>query len=212
MVLRLFRALMPKSERFVDRFCEHSKRMVWAAEAFRAMLADGANLDAGCAEISRIEEDADGITRATILAIHRSFVTPFDRSQILELTTALDDTVDLIRDASRRILRYRVPFTPEMRGMADCAVRAATAIRDGLPLLADINHSVDRLTTMSQTVARIENEADDLLDQGLKTLFRSEVSPGYKLTVEKVYDLIESVVDRCEDITDVIDGIVIEQV
>jgi len=212
MVLRLFRALMPRDERFIERFSDHSICMVRAAEAFRAMMAGDGSIEAKCAEISRIEEEADTITRETIQAIHRSFITPFDRSQILDLSTALDDTVDLMKEASRRILRYRVAFTPEMRGMADCAVGAATEIRDGIPLLGAINSSVERLTAMSQAVARIENEADDLLDQGLKTLFRGDASPGQKLTVEKVYDLIESVVDRCEDITDVIDGIVIEQV
>lgn len=212
MMLRLFRALMPKGERFIDRFCEHSKHVVWATEAFRAMLAGDADLETICAKISRIEEDADVITRDTIRAIHRSFITPFDRSQILDLTTALDDIVDLTKEASRRILRYRVAFTPEMRGMADCAVRAAIEIRDGIPLLGAIDRSVAHLTAMSEAVSRIENEADDLLDEGLKRLFSGDTSPGYKLTVEKVYDLIESVVDRCEDITDVIDGIVIEQV
>jgi uncharacterized protein Yka (UPF0111/DUF47 family) len=65
---------------------------------------------------------------------------------------------------------------------------------------------------MSMTVRRIEGEADDLLDQGLRKLFAADVSPGAKLTVEKVYDLIEAVVDRCEDVVDVIDGIVVEQV
>lgn len=203
---------MPQGERFVDRFREHSKRMVWATEAFRAMLAGDSDIEARCAEISRIEEDADVITRETIQALHRSFITPFDRSQILDLTTALDDTIDLSKEASRRILLYRVGFTPEMRGMADCAVRAAIEIRDGMPLLSTINRSVAQLTAMSEAVSRIENEADDLLDAGLKKLFNGDTSPGHKLTVEKVYDLIESVVDRCEDITDVIDGIVIEQV
>jgi len=211
-MLRLFRALMPRGERFIDRFCEHSKRVVWAAEAFSAMLAGDGDIEARCAEISRIEEDADAITRGTIQAIHRSFITPFDRWQILDLTTALDDTIDLTKEASRRILRYRVAFTPEMRGMADCAVRAATEIRNGIPLLGAIDRSVERLTALSQAVSLIENEADDLLDAGLKRLFAGEGSPGHKLTVERVYDVIESVVDRCEDITDVIDGIVIEQV
>ena len=64
----------------------------------------------------------------------------------------------------------------------------------------------------SVAVRRIEGEADELLDRGLRDLFAGDASPGYKLTVEKVYDLIEAVVDRCEDVTSVIDGIVVEQV
>ena len=110
------------------------------------------------------------------------------------------------------MVRYGVAFTPEMEGMADCAVRAATELRDGMPLLGDIDRSVDRLGAMSVAVRRIEGEADKLMDRGLRALFAGDSSPGYKLTVEKVYDLVEAVVDRCEDVVDVIDGIVVEQV
>ena len=110
------------------------------------------------------------------------------------------------------MVRYGVAFTTEMQGMADCAVQAATELRDGMPLLASIDRSVDRLNAMSVAVRRIEGEADELLDRGLRTLFASDLSPGAKLTIEKVYDLVEAVVDRCEDVVDVIDGIVVEQV
>jgi uncharacterized protein Yka (UPF0111/DUF47 family) len=150
--------------------------------------------------------------RETVLAIHRTFVTPFDRSQILDLITALDDTIDLMKDTGRRMLRYGVGFTSEMQGMADCIVRATRELRDGMPLLGSIDRSVERLSAMSVAVRQIEGEADELLDRGLRILFASDKSAGYKLTVEKVYDLVEAVVDRCEDVVDVIDGIVVEQV
>jgi predicted phosphate transport protein (TIGR00153 family) len=203
---------MPRDERFIERFCEHSKLIVPAAEAFRALMSGDDRAERHVAEISRLEEAADQVTRQTVLAIHRTFVTPFDRSQILDLITALDDTIDLMKDTGRRMMRYGVGFTPEMQGMADCIVRAAIELREGMPLLGAINQSVDRLNAMSVSVRRIEGEADELLDRGLRILFASENSPGYKLTVEKVYDLVEAVVDRCEDVVDVIDGIVVEQV
>ncbi|HST75216.1 MAG TPA: DUF47 family protein [Acetobacteraceae bacterium] len=211
-LLRGFRAMMPRDERFIERFCEHSKLIVPAAEAFRALMSGDDRAEQHVAEISRLEEAADQVTRQTVLAIHRTFVTPFDRSQILDLITALDDTIDLMKDTGRRMMRYGVGFTPEMQGMADCIVRAAVELREGMPLLGAINQSVDRLNAMSVSVRRIEGEADELLDRGLRILFASENSPGYKLTVEKVYDLVEAVVDRCEDVVDVIDGIVVEQV
>jgi len=212
MLLRAFRSLMPHDERFVGRFCAHSKLIVLGAEAFRALMSGDGRAEAHAVEINRLEDEADAITRETVLAIHRTFVTPFDRSQILDLITALDDTIDLMKDTGRRMLRYGVSFTPEMQGMADCAVRAATEIRDAMPLLGSIDRSAERLAAMSVAVRGIEGEADELLDRGLKTLFQGEASAGYKLTVEKVYDLIEAVVDRCEDVVDVVDGIVVEQV
>jgi predicted phosphate transport protein (TIGR00153 family) len=203
---------MPRDDRFIGRFCEHAKLIVPAAEEFRALMSDDGRAEYHAAEINRLEEAADGITRETVLAIHRTFVTPFDRSQILDLITALDDTIDLMKDTGRRMLRYGVGFTPEMLGMADCVVRATIELRDGMPLLGAIDRNADRLSAMSVSVRRIEEEADDLLDRGLRVLFAGSTSPGHKLTVEKVYDLVEAVVDRCEDVVDVIDGIVVEQV
>ncbi len=211
-VLGVFRALLPRDERFIERFSEHAALVVPAAEAFRALLSGDGAAATHAVEIARLEERADAVTRDTIVAIRRTFVTPFDRSQILELITALDDTIDLMKDTGRRVLRYGVAFTPEMQGMADCIVRASRALRDGMPLLQTIDRSAEQLGAMSQAVRLIEGEADDLLDRGLAILFAGDTSPGHKLTVEKVYDLIEAVIDRCEDVVDVIDGIVVEQV
>lgn len=212
MLLRAFRWMMPHEEHFIARFSQHSQLIVPAAEAFRALMSGDGRAEEHAVEIGRLEEAADQITRDTVLAIHRSFVTPFDRSHILDLITALDDTIDLMKETGRRMLRYGVEFTPEMLGMADCAVRAATEIRDAMPLLAAIDRNAARLSAMSVKVRRIEGEADELLDRGLRVLFAGTTSPGHKLTVEKVYDLVEAVVDRCEDVVDVIDGIVVEQV
>ena len=211
-LLRTFRALMPHDDRFIARLTDHARLIVPAAEEFRALMSEDGQAEQHAARINALEEEADQITRETVLGIHRSFVTPFDRSQILDLITALDDTIDLMKDTGRRMLRYGVGFTLEMQGMADCAVRAATEISEAMPLLGAIDRNVARLRTMSLVVRRIEGEADDLLDRGLRTLFAGDTSPGHKLTVEKVYDLVEAVVDRCEDVVDVIDGIVVEQV
>jgi predicted phosphate transport protein (TIGR00153 family) len=212
MLMRLFRSIMPQDVGFIDKFSAHSQLIVPAAEAFRALMSDDGRAEEHAAEISRLEDLADQVTRDTVRAIHRTFVTPFDRSQILDLITALDDTIDLMKETGRRMLRYGVGFTPEMQAMADCAVRAATEIRDAMPLLGSIDRSAERLSAMSVAVRLIESEADELLDRGLRVLFAGDFSPGYKLTVEKVYDLVEAVVDRCEDVVDVVDGIVVEQV
>src|SRR5690349_7183183 len=123
-----FRSLLPREEQFIERFCEHARLVVPAAEAFRALI-DGGEPGPLAAEIARLEDAADQVTRRTILAIHRTFVTPFDRSQILALINALDDTIDLMKDTSRRVVRYRVAYTDEMRGMADCIVRATIELR-----------------------------------------------------------------------------------
>jgi uncharacterized protein len=212
MLIRMFRSLMPKDGSFIERFSEHSCYVVSGAEAFHAMLSGAGTYEENFTRLSDFEEKADVVTRETIRAIHRTFVTPFDRSQILDLITALDDTIDLMKDAGRRFRLYGLAFTPEMRDMAGCAVRATQQLRDAMPLLSSIDSNVAQLNAISVKVGAIESEADDLLEQGLASLFQGEGSPGYKLTMEQIYDRIEAVVDRCEDVTDVIDGIVIEQV
>lgn len=211
--LRGFRRVMPRDARFVACFCRHSALLVPAARAFRELMSEGRDPEHCFAEIDRLEEEADKITGETVRAAHRSFVTPFDRSQILDLIGALDDTIDLMKETGRRIRLYRIDFTPEMRGMGDCIIRAVQELDRAMPLLEKIDRNVAELGRISIQVREIESEADRLLEQGLVQLFSNAGdSPGRKLTIEKVYDLIEAVIDRCEDVADVIDGIVVEQV
>jgi predicted phosphate transport protein (TIGR00153 family) len=209
--LKLFRKMMPRDERFVERICRHSALVVDGAVQFRGILS-GADYETHCRELFRLEDAADEVTREVVNAVHRSFITPFDRSEILELITALDDTIDIMKDAARRMGLYKVTFTPEMQAMADCAVRASTAIRDAVPALNAIGRSVKTFDEMQHKVRAAEGEADDLLQSGLKALFAGSDSAGDKLIGERVYELIEAVVDRCEDVTDVIAGIVVEHV
>jgi len=211
MVLRVFRKLMPRDERFVERFCRHSEIVVKGAIEFRGILS-GADYDAHCKELFRLEDAADDITKETVHAVHRSFITPFDRSEVLELISTLDDVIDIMKDAARRLGLYKVAYTPEMLGMADCAIRASTAIRDALPALTAIGRNEAVFAEMQQKVRAAESEADDLLQRGMKALFASADPTGDKLVGERVYELIEAVVDRCEDVTDVIAGIVVEHV
>lgn len=211
MVLRLFRKLMPRDERFVEQFCRHSAIVVQGAEEFRKILS-GTNYEAHCQELFRLEDAADDITKETVHAVHRSFITPFDRSEVLELITTLDDVIDIMKDAARRFGLYQVTYTPEMIGMADCAIRASTAIRDAMPALNAIGRNEALFREMQAKVRAAESEADDLREHGMKALFAGSDPTGDKLIGERVYELIEAVVDRCEDVTDVIAGIVVEHV
>ena len=215
MFLKLFRLLMPRDDIFVAAFSAQAAKAVEAAQVFRAMLADPANAPAHHSQLSRIEREADDINRATIRSIHRVFVTPFDRSDILSLTDALDDVIDRMKDAGRRMLLYKVPITPQMLEMADCILRACERLREGMPLMGDIAGNAQGIAAMCDAVDAIESEADRALQSGMDALFNAEgdgSSPGHKLMVQMVYDGIEAVADRCEDVTDLIQAVVIEQV
>ncbi len=109
---RLFRSILPRDRLFVDCFCRHSILVAQAAEAFRAMMVEDRPTLAQCEEIDRLEAEADQITRQAVRAVHRLYITPFDRAQIRDLITALDDAIDLMKQSSRRLIRYDVSFHP----------------------------------------------------------------------------------------------------
>lgn len=115
--MRLLRFLMPREEKFVDRFVDHSKLIVAAVDALANMMnaEPGDRAEYGLA-VSRFEREADVITKQTIVAPHRAFITPFDRSDVLSLIKALDDAVDLIEEVVLGAELYRVTeFDPHMR-------------------------------------------------------------------------------------------------
>jgi predicted phosphate transport protein (TIGR00153 family) len=212
MLLNLFRALLPRDDTFADAFAGQAAKSVEAARVYRLMIAEPDNARAHHAELSRIEREADEINRGTVRSIHRVFITPFDRSDILALTNGLDDIIDLMKSGGRRMLLYKVPVMPQMIAMADCIVAATEKLRDGVPLLADIARNADALQAMCDAVDAIESEADRALQAGLDEVFAGPGSPGHKLMVQAVFESIEAVIDRCEDVADMIQSIVIEQV
>ena len=213
MLLRLFRALMPREEKFIDYFCEHSERIMEAADALHDLLEPGGDRQAAFERILAAEHAADQVTKRTLQAVHRTFITPFDRSDIHALITAMDDTVDFIEEAAQRIMIYGITeFTPEMRQMADAARQCAKLLREGVPLLGSINKNLMHLQRMSVEISRIEGETDKLLRACLSRLNAGEHDPKRFVILKEIYELLEEIVDHCDDVTNVVDGIVIEQV
>lgn len=213
MLLRLFRTLMPREEKFIDHFCEHSERIMDAATALHDLLSAGGDRQAAFERVLAAEHAADQITKTTLQAIHRTFITPFDRSDIHALITSMDDTIDFIEEAAQRIMIYNITeFTPEMRQMADAAVKCAKLLCEGVPLLGSINKNLKHLQRMSVEISRIEGETDALMRACLSQLNAGEHDPKRFVILKEIYELLEEIVDHCDDVTNVIDGIVIEQV
>ncbi|WP_448190286.1 DUF47 domain-containing protein [Azospirillum sp. sgz301742] len=213
MFLRLFRAMMPREEKFIDHFCEHSERIMDAAAALQDLLSAGSDRRAAFERILAAEHAADQITKRTLQAIHRSFITPFDRSDIHALITSMDDTIDFIEETAQRIMIYNITeFTPAMRQMADAAMQCARLLREGVPLLGSINNNLKHLQRMSVEISRIEGETDALMRDCLSQLTAGEHDPKRFVILKEIYELLEEIVDHCDDVANVIDGIVIEQV
>ena len=214
-MLRWFHALMPKEERFFDMFAQHSEAVVAGATALRAMLEGGAAIASNYQVVMDREHDADDVTREVLIAVRRSFITPFDRGDIKDLITSMDDAIDQMQQTAKTIMLFEQrSFTPQQREMADAIVLCADLVREAMPLLSSINTNAGRISEISEQISQIEGRADELHDIGLRELYRAN-QPSNSMVFfigNEIYDHLETVVDRFDDVGNEISGIVIENV
>ncbi len=214
-MMSIFRKLMPREDKFFDLFAEHSRTVVEAAEALRDLL-NGQDLHTNCERIIALEDRADNITREVLLAVRRSFITPFDRGDIKDLIQSMDDAIDMMHKTVKTIRLFeQTDFDPLMQQMGEEIVQAAHLIAEAIPLLDKVGANAQRLSAIAEEVTRVEGRSDDLHDHGLKSLFVRTGHSGNAMTYmigSELYGELEKVVDRFEDVANEISGIVIENV
>lgn len=212
-MLKLIRSLMPKEERFIDFFTAHAQCMVEASKALTAMLnAKESEVESAFVHIKTAETKADGVGRQTIVALHRAFITPFDRSDIHLLTTALDDTIDLIEDVGQHTLLYKVQFDDHMRALAAVIEEGALALSELMPLLSSINKSAKDINALCQKIGSLESKADKILRTAMSELIAERPDTISFIGRKDMYELLEAVTDRIDDVSDQIEGIVLDHV
>jgi len=213
-MLRWFQALLPREERFFDLFARHSEAVAAGAQALRAMLEGGDAVPLNYKTVLDREHDADSVTREVLIAVRRTFITPFDRGGIKDLITSMDNTIDQMQKTAKSIMLFNVTtFTPQMRTMADSVVECAGLVREAVPLLRSITDDAGRLSTITEQISAIEGRADEMHDTGLKALYQECASHPMDFFVgNEVYDHLEKVVDRFDDVGNEIHGIVIDHV
>ena len=213
-MLRWFQALMPKEERFFGLFDRHAQTLVAGASALRVVLAGGDAVAEDCRKVMDLENQADAIARDVLLLTRRSFITPFDRGDIKELIGSLDDAIDQMQKTAKAILLFEVrEFEPQMAQMGDIIVQAAKLTVDAVALLGSLRQQATKLNTITEEIIRLEDNADGLHDLGIKALYtkhRAGNAMEYIVGIE-IYDHLEKVMDRFEDVANRISGIVIEQ-
>jgi predicted phosphate transport protein (TIGR00153 family) len=212
-MLGWFRALMPKEERFFELFARHAQVTLAGAEALRALLAGGDDVVRLCKEVGARELEADEITRNVLTALRRSFITPLDRGDIKDLITSMDDAIDQMNKTVKVITLFELnSFERPMREMGEIIVRAANVSMEAIPLLRSIGQQASRLNVLTEEIIRLEEHADQLHDQGRKELFLNQTNAISFMIGTEVYDHLEKVVDRFEDVANEISAIVIENV
>lgn len=214
-MLRFFRAFLPKEEKFFDLFARHSAIVVKGAEALQGMLKGGDETLVYCQRVSQFESDADGVTRDVLTAVRRTFITPFDRVDIKNLINSMDDAIDQMNQTVKAVILFEVKtFEPPMREIGTLLVECAQLVERALPLMQKIGDNLAELTAVAEEIGKLEGRVDDLQDIGLKELFlkhRNANAMDYIVGAE-IYDHLEKVADRFDDVANEIISIVIEQV
>ncbi|MEI9409099.1 DUF47 domain-containing protein [Mesorhizobium sp. Cs1299R1N1] len=213
-MLGWFRKLLPREDRFFDLFEQHSRTVVAGAEALQLLL-QGKDIERRCREIIDLENEADDITAQVLLAVRRSFITPFDRGDIKDLIQSMDDAIDTMHKTVKTVRLFeKHEFDPLMQEMGGVIVDAAKLVAEAIPLLAKVGANSARLNELAEEVMRAEGRADDLHEQGLKDLFKRHNGGDAMayLIGSEIYGQLEKVVDRFEDVANEISGIVIENV
>ena len=125
-----------------------------------------------CQRVNQFENDADGITREVLTAVRRTFITPFDRGDIKNLITAMDDAIDQMQQTAKAVMLFEVrTFEPPMREIGTLLVECANLVGRALPLMQSIGNNVAMLTAITEEIGKLEGRVDDLHDIGLKELF-----------------------------------------
>ena len=220
-MLGWFQALLPREDNFFRLFDAHAATLIKGAEALRKVLEGGEETPRWCQQIVDHEHEADDVAREVLFAVRRSFITPFDRSDIRGLTNSLDDSIDQMQKTAKTITLYEVrDFAPHMRQLGDIAVEAALLTVEAVSLLSEIRKNRGRLNDLTEQIARLESDSDTLYDEGMKALYGAHKSgnggrngDGDALAFiigAEIYDHLEKVVDRFEDVANRINGVLVE--
>ena len=210
----MFGRLMPKEGKYFDLFNAHADLIAQGGRTLTNLI--GALVDQPeqavrfAEEIDTLERNADASTHDTLSQLHTSFITPFDRDEIHQLISGMDDILDIIQDVAESMSLYdirRVP--PEAKGMAEVTEKCCDAVRSVVKLL----HSMDNapaILKLCHEIDELESEADRDLRGAMSKLFREEPDVREVIKLKQIYEILESVTDRCKDVAGTVEAIVLE--
>jgi predicted phosphate transport protein (TIGR00153 family) len=200
--------LIPREVKFFDLFDQQSQNIIKASQLLRELVNNFADARAKAHAIKEVEHAGDQITHEIVRKLNTTFITPIDREDIHDLATRLDDVLDFIEAVAERLVVYRIKETTSAcRAMADVIVQISLATDRTIKCLRTLDpgfheHAVE--------VNRLENSADNLLRDSLAALFEENGDPIEVIKWKEIYETMETVTDRCEDVANVIEGIILK--
>jgi predicted phosphate transport protein (TIGR00153 family) len=200
--------LVPREVRFFDLFEQQSQHIIRAGQLLHELVHNFSDARAKAHAVKEVEHQGDQITHEIVRKLNTTFITPLDREDIHDLATRLDDVLDFIEAAAERLVVYRIkePTSPS-RAMAEVIVQMTHSMDRAIKCLRTMDpgfheHAVE--------VNRLENTADNLLRDSLAALFEEQADPIEVIKWKEIYETMEIVTDRCEDVANVIEGIILK--
>jgi predicted phosphate transport protein (TIGR00153 family) len=210
----MFGRLLPREDRFFDLFNRHAGEIVIGAQALADLMAgyrDVASRARFIEQIDRAEKAADRVTHETLKLLHGTFVTPFDRDDIHKLISTMDDILDLIQDVAESAMLYDLQrITPEAQQLAEICGMCCQRVRSAVQMMPSMENEAEAILRTCQEIDQLESDADRVMRAGMSRLFRDESDVRQLIKLKAIYELLESVTDRCEDVGNLIEGVVLE--
>ena len=203
--------LMPREGKFFDYFNEHAEQILQGAIELNAFMNDIDNIETHVRNVETIEKRADKITHQTVALLHKTFITPLDRDEIHQLISKMDDILDMMEDVAQSLFLYDVHHvTPAAKKLAEICVSCAEKVKAAVALLSSMENS-DAILKNCADIDKLEAEADHVMRSAMAKLFRDkDIEPRELIKLKAIYEMLEAVTDRCEDVANIIEGIVVE--
>ncbi len=213
--MRFLSALMPREARFFALFNQHADLIAAGGRAAADLVRDYADTERRAAliqQIGDIERSADKITYETVSLLHSTFITPFDRNDIHRLISGMDDILDLIQDAAESMHLFDIQvLPPEAPRMAELLDACCTRVQAAVALLSSMDNA-PRALALAQEIDAYESEADSVMRAGISKLFREEQDVRQLIKHKNVYEYLENAIDKCQDVANIIEAVVVENV
>jgi len=212
----LFGKLLPREGNFFQMFNHHADRIVEAARAFSSLVANYNDLNLReqyTREVDNAERAADRVTHEVNRLIHKTFITPIDRDQIHKLINTMDDVCDMIQDSAETMALYDVRhMTDEITRLTDLSVKCCERVKEAVYMIAKLTDagSPEAALKACEEIDKLESDADRVMRSAMSKLFREEPDVREVIKLKAIYQLLESITDKCEDVANVIEGIVLE--
>ncbi len=206
----MFGRLMPSEGKFFELFNKHAEYCLKGAQEMLGLMSNFDDLEIRVHAIEQIEQQADKVTTETIELLHKTFITPLDRDDIHKLITRMDDILDLMEDAAQTISLYDIKaITPEARRLSELCLACVQKVQAAVALIHDLDNAREIMKTCEE-IDRLESDADHVMRAAMSKLFRDEPDVKNLIKLKAIYEILETVTDRCEDVAKIIEGIVLE--